>query len=160
MARRSLAALACVLLGVGCTRIASAPVGRVLIGGQAAMRTPRGDATRTPEPAGDCQLSCTVRVVDASGARVAGARVEVRQRVSETASGDTLAIWQYMTGPRVTDRKGEARVCAPGALRPEPEWQGIGGGYTDRGAGSIEVSVGTSRATVAGSSAMLIVVRL
>ncbi len=140
---------ASLLLCVGC---ASVPVHRVLVGGELSWMTRKNGvaASQKQEPAGKCWLSRVVRVVDSSNKPLPNARVDVQQRVSEHAVEETLAVYLYATAPTLTDGEGEARICAPGSLRPEPQWQGIGGGFTDRDKGSITVFSGDSTSSVTG----------
>ena len=127
----SVAAFAC-----GC---ASVPVRRVLVGGDS-YRT----LGRTPhaEVVDSCVPSRRVRVVDASGTPIQAARVIARQRVSQTASEETLAVYVYSAAPVRTDARGIAAVCEPGALLPRSPWHGIGGGGSFGDDGTILVTAG------------------
>jgi hypothetical protein len=115
------------------------------------VRGPYGmplDQPAERERVGTCAATMRVRVIDSTFAPVAGARVVVSNRVRVGAIEETLGTYHYQTDPVLTDRHGIAHVCPPGDLPPRSPWEGIGGGWTDRGAGQIDVFYGTRAATL------------
>jgi len=140
---RMRALLVMFVLGCGGTPV---PVNRVMVGGEMQGRHP------LPEEMHPCTPSRWLTVVAASGVPIAGARVDVEQRVSEHAVEETLAVWSYRAVSARTDARGRAMICEPSELSPRPrptpssfDMEGIGGGYTQHGDGQIVVTVaGTS----------------
>jgi hypothetical protein len=126
-------------IGCGGTPV---PVNRVMVGGEMQPKHP------LPEEMHACTPARHVTVVTANGTPVAGARVDVEQRVSEHAIEETLAVWSYRAVSARTDARGRAMICEPSELSPRPRstpssfnMEGIGGGYTDHGDGQIVVTV-------------------
>jgi hypothetical protein len=129
-----------VLFAIGCGGTPM-PVNRVMIGGELQPAHP------LPEEMHACTPSRRLIVVAANGVPIAGARVDVEQRVSERAIEETLAVWSYRAVSARTDARGRATICEPGKLSPRPiatpssfAMEGIGGGYTDHGDGQIVVT--------------------
>jgi hypothetical protein len=114
---------------------------------------------RGPERVGRCEATLRLRVVDAKFAPVTGARVVVSNRVIMGAVEETLGTYQYRTDPVLTDRHGFAYVCPPGEFPPTSPWEGIGGGWTDRWRGQIDVFHGNRAATLLPPFAPQIVLR-
>jgi hypothetical protein len=126
-------------IGCGGTPV---PVNRVMVGGELQTTHP------LPEEMHPCTPSRHVTVVAADGTPIAGARVDVEQRVSEHAVEETLAVWSYRAVSARTDARGRAMICEPNQLSPARmatpssfAMEGIGGGYTRHGDGQIVVTV-------------------
>jgi hypothetical protein len=115
------------------------------------VRGPYGAPPGQPlvtERVGQCEPTLRVRVVDAAFAPIEGARVIVSNRVRVGAIEETLGTYEYQADPVVTDRHGIAHVCSPNEMPPHSVWENIGGGWTDRGAGQIDVFHGQRAATL------------
>jgi hypothetical protein len=130
-----------VMFAIGCGGT-PVPVNRVMVGGEMQPQHP------LPEEMHACTPSRRLTVVTANGAPIAGARVDVEQRVSEHAIEETLAVWSYRAVSARTDSRGRAMICEPSELSPRPtatlstfNMEGIGGGHTDHGGGQIVVTV-------------------
>jgi hypothetical protein len=130
-----------VMFAIGCGGT-PVPVNRVMVGGEMRATHP------LPEEMHACTPSRQLTVVATTGAPIAGARVDVEQRVSEHAIEETLAVWSYRAVSARTDSRGRAMICEPSKLSPRPTatpssfaMDGIAGGYTQHGDGQIVVTV-------------------
>jgi hypothetical protein len=104
------------------------------------VRGPYGQpGTHEVQFAGHCDARLRIRVIDATHAPVAGARIVVSRRVAAMAVEENLGVDEYRTRPVRTDRNGFAHVCPPDELPPVSPWEGIGGGYTQRYRAQLDV---------------------
>ncbi len=104
------------------------------------VRGPYGQpGSHEVQPAGRCEATVRIRVIDERHVAVVGARAIVRRSVTAMAIEENLGVYECRTRPVLTDGHGVAHVCSPEDLPPRSPWEGIGGGYSRRGQAQLDV---------------------